>query len=387
LNESIIKDIGRSFIVSSLLPAMLFVLLAVAFFRNFVPVFLVENLRAGGSSPVYGAGALLLTLVSWVAFILYSGVDYIVKFFEGYYFPGLLALVLKWFQYTNQKRQLSHFREYVRSNQEQVEPESQNHKIALADWLQKLLPFVHKGPELDDLQLYTQAGMELQPGELTGPLDDNWRKFMPTRLGNILLASERYPYERYSIDGITIFPRMSVLFPPEFQAKLEEKNNHLVFLLNSSLLSIVLGYVALVLGIVGTYILTPIAFLPPETARDFLQRGFSQISPQEYLWLGSGLLLVGYFIYGISINVAIEYGICVRTGFDLYRFKLLMELNRSIPESLKEEQGVWLELSDFFKAGQRMGEIGFTYKLKAEYAEFMGNKKIRSARSRRKPTR
>ena len=154
---------------------------------------------------------------------------------------------------------------------------------------------------------------------------------MPTRLGNILRASELYPQIRYKIDGIALFPRLSAVFPPEFSADFEEKNNHIIFLLNSSFLSCLIGFASVLLGIVGNIYLSRLVKTNPDVPSNLLERGFSLLSPAEHIWIGIGFLIAGYIIYCVSITVAEGYAFFVRTAFDLYRFDLLRELNQPVP--------------------------------------------------------
>jgi hypothetical protein len=371
VNESFIKDIGRSYIVSSLLPAAFFTMLAVVVFRRFIPIFILDNLNTGKETTIFGAGALLLMLIFWVAFALYSGVDFIVRVYEGYYLLPFIAAPFKYIHYKLQKCRLKEYAKYKALEKEIKNVEGED-RVRL---------------KLEYAQLRPLVQSKMQKAELYAPLlikKENWRLFMPTRLGNILRASEMYPQTRYQIDGIALFPRLSAVFPSEFAAEFEEKNNHLLFLLNSSLLSCTIGLASVVLGLIGQFFphLASAEFVAPP---NMLQRGFSLLSPTEHILIGLGFLVASYVIYCASITVAEGYAFFVRTAFDLYRFSLLRALNHPVPTSLAEEQGTWAAISEFLIAGERLGRIAFTYKLKPEYAAGLETSKAKSERSSRTP--
>ena len=82
--SSFFKEIGRSFIVSSLLPASTFLIFVGIIFRGFLPSHLSEILLSGENTLLGVAIAGMLAL--WLAYLLYSGKDSIFKLFEGYYY-------------------------------------------------------------------------------------------------------------------------------------------------------------------------------------------------------------------------------------------------------------------------------------------------------------
>ena len=81
-------------------------MLAVVVFRRFIPAFIINNLNTGITTTIFGAGAILLMLIFWIAFALYSGVDFIIRAYEGYYFFPFIASPFKHFHYWLQTRRL-----------------------------------------------------------------------------------------------------------------------------------------------------------------------------------------------------------------------------------------------------------------------------------------
>ena len=81
-DTSIIKEIGRSYIVSSLLPAGFFITLGIFIYRSIIP----EILLTAVPFDQFSVSVLVLysTVVMWVGFALYSIVHWTVRVYEGY---------------------------------------------------------------------------------------------------------------------------------------------------------------------------------------------------------------------------------------------------------------------------------------------------------------
>ncbi len=300
----------------------------------------------------------------WLAFLLYSSVDFVFKLFEGYYFPFFLKIPLQYLQYLLQHWHLRAYYKYtklINRNAEEGNSKKDNDS-KIMDRLEK------------------DAKRQLLAYEISGPIDGKWKSFLPTTFGNILLASELYPYEKYRLNGAMFFPRMSMIFPPEFVSALEEKNNQIVFILNSSLLAYLTGILGVLIGSIGLMdgsqwpdpLMVSLQWL-----KSILQPGYIQIKPGIYLLLGALIGISGYLIYRISINAVKEYALFIRTSFDLYRFKALRELNHPVPLSLDEEKLVWEAISEYLISGDRFGEINFYYQLKQELDPQLPEKKKR----------
>lgn len=66
------------------------------------------------------------------------------------------------------------------------------------------------------------------------------------------------------------------------------------------------------------------------------------------------LIFIGYRIYDIAVNAAQDFSLFFRTGFDLYRIDLLKQLYRQLPNNLADERNMWLSISTFLIAGERL---------------------------------
>lgn len=355
MNDSLIKDIGRSYIVSSLLPASFFVLLAVFIFRDFLPPLtdFISQISGQQQEPtiIISSSILLLAFVMWVAFMLYSSVDFVVKLYEGYHFPFFIKKPLQLYQYFRQYWRLRGYFLFQLLKEKQLPAaQDENKKQEIKKKVKRLRE---------------TARMQVMEHELSGPLIDNWNIFLPTSLGNILLASELYPYEKYRLNGAMLFPRMSMTFPPEFVSAFEEKNNQLMFILNSSFLSYLIGLVSLLLGLVQKIDFSRWPAFFVNISSNYLAPGYKTVPENHYLLIGITFILAGYIIYRISIHTVKEYALFVRTSFDMYRFRVLEGLNLAVPKSLKEERLKWQKLSDFLVEGDRFGEINFDYEPKS----------------------
>ena len=146
---------------------------------------------------------------------------------------------------------------------------------------------------------------------------------LPTRLGNILLAAELYPSEdgRYGIDAVFFWPRLYAVLPETMRNSLREARSSLDLMLITSWLSVLFTFVAAIF----------LAFTGTGTWRPWC------------LAVG-GAGFVALTAYQGAIRAAVTYGELVRTAFDLYRNKLLIQLGYASPTSLVEEQKIWRNL-------------------------------------------
>jgi hypothetical protein len=122
---------------------------------------------------------------------------------------------------------------------------------------------------------------------------------LPTRLGNILLAGERYPLDRYGIDAIIFWPRLFPLLPESFQRDYEEflqaYEFPVVVALHSCISTLIVS---------GALLLT---HQPPATFVAVLVAGFA----------------LAYASYVLGLSSARELAEQMKTAFDLYRDRLL----------------------------------------------------------------
>lgn len=343
--SSFIKEIGRSYIVSSFLPAALFVSFGVFVFRGFAPKFILDGVQEinsfiGFNRPEdlsLGAIFILFIATSWLAFYLYSSINWTVQLFEGYKFHPLLSEIMKFYlRRTWHKKQIEIY-EARRGDFEN--------------------PLATQNNDLEDARGIALA--EIQNLEGYGPIDED--DLLPTRLGNVLRASECYADERYKLNSLVMFPKLLHVFPRHFTNELEDKNNRFIFLIHSSLLAYIIGFLALLIGLLNK-ILSPLCSYPFMSrwiiksfcGEGFISKGFSVLSSGEYIIVGLLFVMIGYSLYRVAVIAAREFALHIRAGFDLYRFDLLRQLNYKLPTTLKDEKKVWELLSEYFVAGNRL---------------------------------
>ncbi len=334
-DNSLIKDIGRSYIVSSFLPAVLFVSIGIMIFRGFTPEIVV--LRVGEKNIFYASQLFLFfAFTSWLAFGLYSTANATVRFFEGYYLPSQISKPMA----------------------EQLGRKFEKRKESI----QAVLDIVEsKDPEefsieelLDFSEQQEKAKYEYLRLETVAPIDSSL--LLPTRLGNILRASELYPAEKYAVPGVMLWPRLLQLLPKDLKDQLEEKNNQMVFTLNSSMLCYLIGLVSALVGTARLLneVWNKLLGVPSSHPANFFDRGFTNISPFEYILIGLLFFGLGYIAYRLCIPTAENFGLLIRTSYDLYRFELLRQLNHPIPKSIQEEKNLWEKIGEYMIAGDRL---------------------------------
>ncbi len=270
------KSFGRNFVMGHVAPALFFCILqailielgllgGVGWGDLFVP-----NDIASKVSAMLTAAVLLAVLMK--AFSLS-----IIRFYEGYYGQNWAFGLLEW-----------HQRRRYQKLQEDIERLTQQGKPA-------------------ELKEY-----ELNRGY---PNRDN---LLPTRLGNILRASEYYVSTMYGIDPITMWPRLVAVLPQSFRDQAEEPEVNVKFALNLSVLSFV----------ASLEFLTMLVFGDPAWASAAIV----------------AFLLLSVVWYRIALGFAAEWGEYIRTAFDLYRYELLKTMHIALPPgplTLKVERDIW----------------------------------------------
>lgn len=355
MNEnSIIKDIGRSYIVSSFIPSALFVGFGALVYRDFFP-WLFKS-RFQNTEWFLGGQILLATIfVVWIGFALYSLSDFTIQFFEGYKFPD-------WVQKKLKQRHLKLWAKKINKSSIQRYSELLNKEDRTAKEINELIG------------LRGRVKAEIFEFEMDYPVHETYVK--STRLANVMTAFENYPGDRYYFNGLAIFPRLIHLLPQKIKEQIEEQNNKLVFLLNSSLLSLINGLIGILIFLFGTlfWMFSKISYpvtIPyfgysfiqyfqyltstEASPQNFIQNGFTQISPLKYFLISLVFLGCAYLLYRVAVTTARTYGLVIRATFDMHRFDLLKQLNQSLPEDNEMERTSWDGLTELMMAGNLLG--------------------------------
>jgi hypothetical protein len=334
--SSFIKDIGRSFLVSSFLPAAVFVIAVKVLFQDFIPSYLVEHLKEETS--VFVAWFIYLAIIGWISFLLYSILPWTLRLYQGYYLPQWLKKLME--------KSIKKMYLRQRKNLNNLLSIKQSLRKASDDALtQKLYSDYDK--------CWVKAREEYINLEMICPIDDE--QLLPTRLGNLLRSCSSYSTRRYGLDGNIGWPRLLRVLPREFREDKDDNEAKLIFTLNSSLLSFILGGMLLLASFTGFLLGTFPKYISIDIYSLFIP-GYLHVNSVSYLVISFIFILLGYFLYRLAVEAGENFALSVRIGFDLYRFKLLEQLNLPIPETIEQERKTWLNISEYLASG---GDLGF----------------------------
>jgi uncharacterized repeat protein (TIGR01451 family) len=303
LLSSISSQFTKALVLGALFPAAVFVILWLAVVAPLFP--------PGFAPPVPGVlagewGVLSLTFATLVlAGLLYNLGTPLIKLFEGY--PWKDSGVGRWM-----------------AGRLRAEMERERTRAAV-------LYEVTGDPEVPDrARLVTEWGRVLR--RLMEEFPEKEALVLPTRLGNVLRAFERYPSVQYGMEVIHFWPRLVAVIPGEYAAAVDDARTSLVFLLNLSLLS---GLLAVATAGAGIYYLPPHPLLRvavPALAFALAARG----------------------LYRLALGPAYAWGEMVKGAVDLYRWDLLEKLGyRHEVRTRGEERALWGKLTQQGVYGDR----------------------------------
>ena len=410
--QSLLKDIGRSYVVSSLLPASMFVIFGVLIFNRLLPVNL-WNSSTEKTSLFLGMITGLMIFATWYGFGLYSAQNFIIPLFEGYLFPKWLSDWLTNIKINQIKRKFGDsldkftkdYLDYCRllqvynSTTEITRDALESAKsVALLSFqnLQIIKRFVPINPNVCNPEKVESLVLE----EADKDVDLIERSLVkPTDLGNNLFMGEYYPEQRYGF-SLDIWQHLFGLLPENQVYELEEYNNKLIFLLNSSFSFILLAVISfvvssfrMVLPLIKVFweiVLMNYSFLKMsllgilnnQPMVFFWQRNFNDLFALRdlkefiiYLIITFFLLVLAFILYRMGVFAAEDFSRVVQATFDLYHLTLLEKFNLESPETLEEEKQIWEKVDLFFSAGD-IFKVELPYKKK--------NKKLSKRKTRTK---
>jgi hypothetical protein len=342
--QNAIQKMGNNFLVAAFVPAMAFILIVSIVFQDVLPSFLHFE---GEIQSLIRAGIYLLLFTIVLGFTMFSLSTYIYKSFEGYNF--ILATNTP-IRRSFLKRQKKRFRQndarqrFIGKQLARLEK-----KINVEGNPRRREQYSSQQKNLYDkrYELAAERSLSLPPS-----ID----LILPSRFGNILRASEMYPWTRYGIDSVLIWGRLIHVIPQEGMEKIDEANNQCLFLLNTSVLATLFSFICLLTSLyyafyIGTNInilsfLQTISIAPPDTAKVW---GY-------FIWaIFSGLL--AWFFYGASLVNVVQFGNMIRAAYDLYRHDLISALHLKSPKSLEQEKKLWRRITYFMAENDAMQEI------------------------------
>lgn len=149
-----------------------------------------------------------------------------------------------------------------------------------------------------------------------------------TRIGNLMLAIDNYPYLRYSMEGGRLWPHIEQMSDEPVRQEID---------LHRVQLETVLAHAAVFLLLVVVTV-----FAGP------------WIGMQFFVWLGSSLFfaLLSYMLYRSSLPVADGLGKALCVACDLARHDILRKMGFEVPQDLPMEKEQWMQVSRLVAYGR-----------------------------------
>jgi uncharacterized repeat protein (TIGR01451 family) len=298
LLSAVSGQFGKTLIFSTLLPVIVFIVMARVFAVPLLPPDLqilggFESLDPQWKLAVTTFAALVLTG------LLYNLNIPIIRFYEGY--PWKESWIGKW----------------------KVERSRARFDALDARWrgMRTLVYAASPGDEVTEP--WTAIGLAVNR-----QFPNRRALVLPTRLGNTIRSFEFYPDLQYGMDAIALWPRLIGVLDKEYAAAVDEAKGSFDFMLNCAVLSAATSVMILVAGL-----LRPIPLAIPGRSAGWLIEiaAFAALSHLFYL---------------VSVGRAAAWGEMVKGAFDLYRSALLRQLGyQQTPATRAEERELWDDVS------------------------------------------
>jgi Ca2+/Na+ antiporter len=366
--EGIIARFGSNYIISTFIPSLGFILIAITIFEPIFPESITKKIPL--TTNIFSeSAAFILILTIILGFVLSSLVIFFFKITEGYY-----ILVRFPFWRKHHQREAQKLKNQIKLLQDLL-TKAQNRQLN-----------GEKIQTLKDKIYYLQSVYDQKyPQKIEA--------ILPTRFGNILRAAETHANNRYGIDAVPMYPRLVHVIPESHHQRVQQANNSVSFLINCMVLSCLLALICLFASTyqytVWRYAETEYKKLQmPETDETSDDNSNGASLPAEdielvaepvyflkvdlsdrmrtiygqrvglYLLASLVFLLGGSFFYYTSLTTVFQYGEMIRSSYDLFRFDLLKQFRVAPPEDLSEEYDKWRVLSELIAIGQSGSEIG-----------------------------
>ncbi|HUI88719.1 MAG TPA: hypothetical protein VLX61_08315 [Anaerolineales bacterium] len=168
---------------------------------------------------------------------------------------------------------------------------------------------------------------------------------MPTKFGNILKASEAYSGTRYGMDSVQFWPRLWFVIPASYRRSIDEARNELSFLVNMSTLCIVfysMCLLAIFVSVASFGSLGPMVILE---------------NSLRYVLAGFIALALNWFFNRAAIFSVGDFGMMIRSAYDLFRLDLLEQFRLKAPQDSVEEFAIWKNIGELLVLGQESIEF------------------------------
>jgi hypothetical protein len=362
--SSAVHKMGSNFLVAAFVPAMGFVVMSTLAFQPILPKELTDRFGAGFvQTTVY-----VLLFTTMLGFTLYTLSTYIYKAFEGYTFILSMDTPLRRAALQRQRRRIRK----IEFELKQVKKELMRIEKKLSFTSEDTFTTKWHKKRRERYELRQKFLKDRQYG-LIAFRNENFppaaHLVLPTRFGNILKASEMYP-GRYGIDAVPIWDRLAHVIPPGGgeddlggMSMIDDANNQCLFLLNTTLLAVIFTFLSILAVVYEGVLLWAnsnsvqlLSFMPTN-----LEKYLYMEAMGIYFVLALFAASTAWFFYKASLLNVSEFGAHIRVAYDLYRSRLLKQLNLPLPPTLEIERLTWRALSDFFVGGDELGEVDLNF--------------------------
>lgn len=143
---------------------------------------------------------------------------------------------------------------------------------------------------------------------------------LPTRFGNAVRSFETHGRPRYGLDGISAWPRISLLLTDPERQQVEDAQTDVAMFLN----------VSFVVGLAAAALSVDRLLHEPAAGWATVQIAITWLVAAAFFW-GS---------YRAATAAAMRWGSPVRAAFDLHRFELYERLGLKLPETQSGEEAI-----------------------------------------------
>lgn len=169
----------------------------------------------------------------------------------------------------------------------------------------------------------------IEKSQLRQTLPHDVHRICPTSFGNVFAIAEEYPYERYGIDAVLFWPRLRQLMQ-------EKASKHSLLLTQQK--------TVLDLSINFAFLFGLLAF---EVALTSIFSDYRSI----LLVLAIIAVILTISLYRASVSAIQVLGELIKISFDYHRGLVLEAFHLKMPDSLSEEQVIWVKLATFIRRG------------------------------------
>lgn len=305
LLSAVSGQFGKALIFGTLLPVIVFVLLARLFVVPLLPAGLQAFEAFDSLDPEWKLAATSFIALVLAGLLLNLNIP-IIRFYEGY--PWRDSWIGKW-----------------RVGRAKVQFDA-----LLARWcgMRTLLyasnpPDVLRDKRPEIVEHWIKIGQAVNSG-----LPSRRELVLPTQLGNVIRSFESYPDVQYGMDSIVLWPRLIAVIDKEYAAAIDDSKASFDFMINSAVLSAAMSAAILLTGLLNP---VPLA-----------------VASWFSVWLIEVVMfaVLSHGFYLLSIGRAAAWGQLVKGAFDLYRGSLLRKLGfEQTPATRSEERLLWDDIS------------------------------------------